>query len=124
MTFRHRANILFRRFERIFNVLEPPWAKKLVGTTTDGASNMTGSHRGAVTFNERACLPGFYRAWCGLHQLDLEVQRAVSTLLEEEFYSSPISLTGYLRRQMAFVEDMKATCLYSSLISLTGYLRR
>jgi hypothetical protein len=71
---------------------------------------MTGSHRGAVTFIERACLPGFYRAWCGLHQLDLVVQRAVSTLLGEEFYTSLTSLIGYLRRQMTFVAYMKAKC--------------
>jgi hypothetical protein len=110
MSERHTGEYMFRLFERTFNVLDPSWAKKLVGATTDGASNMTGSHRGAVIFIERACLPGFYRAWCGLHQLDLVVQRAVSTLLEEEFYSSLTSLIGCLRRQMTFVADMKARC--------------
>jgi hypothetical protein len=62
MSERHTGEYMFRLFERTFNVLEPPsWAKKLVGATTDGASNMTGSHRGAVNFIERACLPGFYK---------------------------------------------------------------
>jgi hypothetical protein len=101
---------MFRHFERTFNVLEPSWAKKLVGATTDGPRNMTGSHRGAVTFIERACLPGYYRAWRGLNQLDLVVQHAVSTLLEDEFYSSLTSVIGYLRRQLTFVADMKARC--------------
>jgi hypothetical protein len=77
----HTGEYMFQIFKRIFNVLELSWARKLVGATTDGASNMTGSHRGAVIFIERAFFPGFYRAWCGLPQLDLVVQHAVSTLL-------------------------------------------
>jgi hypothetical protein len=78
---------MFRLFERTFKMLETSWAKELVGATTYGATNTTGSHRGAVLFILRSFLPLFYRAWCGLHQLDLIVQRAVSTLLEEEVYS-------------------------------------
>jgi hypothetical protein len=49
MSERHTGEYVFRLFERIFNVPEPSWATMLVGATTDGARNMTGSHRGAVT---------------------------------------------------------------------------
>jgi hypothetical protein len=74
-----------RLFERNFDVLEPSGAKKLRGATIDEASNMTGSHRGTVTCIERACFPGFSRAWGGLHQLDYVVQSAVSLCMRKSF---------------------------------------
>ena len=46
---RHARDYMFELFQRLFNVLDPSWKNKVLGVTTDGARNMTGRHRGAVT---------------------------------------------------------------------------
>ena len=81
----------------------PSWKKKLISLSTDGASAMTGKHQGAVTINE-ACKSKIYRSWCGLHQLDLAIKRAIRSLVDEEFIGWITSLTGCLRRQKGFCE--------------------
>jgi hypothetical protein len=65
---------------------------KIVGVTTDGNANMTGSDRGAVSHIERETFQGLYRSWCGLHQLDIFVQRAVSKLYDDKFYGQLTAL--------------------------------
>jgi hypothetical protein len=54
-----------------------------------------------------------------LHHLALVVQRAVSTLIEEEFYSSFTPVIGYLLLQMIFVANCKANF---PLVLTTRYL--
>jgi hypothetical protein len=68
---RHSGEYIFDLFNRLLSVLDPNWRQKIVGVTTDGAANMTGSDSGAVSRIERETFQGFYRAWCGLHQLVL-----------------------------------------------------
>lgn len=108
---RHTGDYMFELFERLFNVLDPSWKNKVLGVTTDGAKNMTGRHRGAVTRIQNAVLPyGFYRIWCALHQLDVVIQKCVLEYFCDDFYSTLTGLIGYLRRQQNLVQAMKKKC--------------
>jgi hypothetical protein len=70
---------------------------------------MTGRIQGINTRIAAAveeAVPGapFYRMWCGAHQLDLVVKRAVvQDYLEESFYKKLTGLIGWLRRQQSFI---------------------
>ena len=105
---RHTGDYMFELFQRLFNVLDPLWKNKVLGVTTDGAGNMTGWHRGAVTQIQNAVLPdGFYRIWCALHQLDIVIQKCVLHYFSDDFYSNLTGLIGYLRRQQNLIQAMK-----------------
>ena len=78
----------------------------VVSISTDGERKMTGRIQGAATCFEQAALPGFFRIWCGLHQLDLKLQSFFVSLMGEHFYSSLMSLIAYLRRQKNLIKDM------------------
>ena len=72
---RHTGEYMHKLFVKLFDILDPLWKTKLVGITTDGAANMTGRHKGAVTKIQNSALgEGFYRLWCVLHQMDIVVQ--------------------------------------------------
>jgi hypothetical protein len=86
------------------------WKANLIGISTDGARNMTGKWRGAVTLLAEGTLPGFFRVWCAAHQLDLVVQDIMSSLCSETFYTCLTSLISHLRRQQKIVAEMKSTC--------------
>ena len=77
---------------------------KVLGVTTDGAGNMTGCHRGALTQIQNAILPdGFYCIWCALHQLEIVIQKCVLHYFSDDFYSNLTGLIGYLRRQQNLI---------------------
>ena len=46
---------------------------------------MYGRHDGTVTQLDQVCLDGFYRIWCGVHQLDLVVQAIFVQMLNNSF---------------------------------------
>ena len=71
---------------------------------------MTGRIQGIATRFERETPNGIIRVWCGLHQLDLVMQRVFVAALDEEFLNSLTALIGYLRRQQNLVSDMRSTC--------------
>ena len=109
---RHTGDYMFELFQRLFNVLDPSWKNKVLGVTTDGAGNMTGQHRGAVTQIQNAILPdGFYRIWCALHQLDIVIQKCVVKYFSDDFYSRLTGLIGYLRHQQNLIQRMKKSAL-------------
>jgi hypothetical protein len=83
---------------------------KLIGIATDGARNMTGRHSSAVTRLASGGFPGFYRIWCGAHQLDLVFQEVMSGLCEEAFYGTLTSCIIHLRRQQNLVSSVKTKC--------------
>lgn len=64
---------MFLLCSKILDVLCSNWKEKIIGVTTDGASNMTGRHVGIVTQIQRVDNDGFYRIWCTAHQFDLVV---------------------------------------------------
>ena len=61
-----------------FDALLINWKGKLIGISSDGASNMTGAFSGEVTHLQKMALPGLYCIWCCAHQMDLVVQKAIA----------------------------------------------
>ena len=53
---------------------------------------------------------GFMRVWCGLHQLDMVVQKTVTMFCDDDFYSTLTSLIGYLQHQHNLISIRKSTC--------------
>ena len=107
---RHTAENMFRVAVKCFDVLCPTWRQRLIGVSTDGDRTMTGRIQGIATRFERETPNGIIRVWCGLHQLDLVMQRVFVAALDEEFLNYLTALIGYLRRQQNLVSDMRSTC--------------
>ena len=108
---RHMGEYMYKLFDKLFSILDPSWKTKLIGVTTDGATNMTGRHWDVVTKIQNSTLPnGFYCIWCALHQLDIVIQNFVTTYFNNDFYSGLTGVIGYLRRQQNLVQRMKAKC--------------
>ena len=107
---RHTGLNIYNLIKKFLDALCSGWKDKLIGISTDGASNMTGRYQGVVTYlcNETPHL--VYRVWCGAHQLDLVVQSATRKLLEGEFVQFVTNMTGNLRRQKNLILEMKAKC--------------
>jgi hypothetical protein len=95
---------------KILSTLFPNWTEKLIGITTNGASNMTGYHAGLATCIERVANAGFFRVWSAAHQLDLVVQARFKSMFNEQFVHIIQGITGYLRRQKNLITSMKSTC--------------
>lgn len=108
---RHTGDNMFEVLKRFLDaVFSNSWTKKCVAVSTDGARNMTGRVQGLVTRIQHCCLPGMLRIWCGLHQLDLVMQRVFKPSLEGQFYSTLTTLIGHLRRQANLISEMRSTC--------------
>ena len=78
----------------------------VVSISTDGERKMTGRIQGVANCFEQATLPGFFRIWCGLHQLGLKLQSFFVSLMGEQFYFSLTSLIAYQRRPKNLIKDM------------------
>ena len=102
LTSAHTGKTIANSMMHALSPLCPSWKKKLISLSTDGASAMTGKHQEAVTIVQKvcneACKSKIYRSWCGLHQLDLAIKRAIRSLVDEEFIEWITSVTGCLRR--------------------------
>lgn len=107
---RHTGLYMFELLSSFLDSIHPNWKSKLIGIATDGASNMTGRHSGAVTRLHQVCLPNCYRVWCAAHQMDLVVQQVFLKLCDEQFVSIVMGITGHLRRQKNLILDMHSTC--------------
>ena len=66
---------MFELLSKFLNVLDENWKDKIIGATSDGAANMTGKNEGTVFYIQKVVKPGFFQFWCGLHQLDVVVQK-------------------------------------------------
>ena len=106
----HTGLNMFNLLKKAMDALCVGWEKKIIGYTSDGASNMTGCVQGLGTRIEQEASEGFYCVWCAAHQLDLVVQDVLNSMYNEEFVSTIQLLTGHLRRQKNLIRDMKATC--------------
>lgn len=106
----HTGDNMFALCSKILDVLCPNWKEKVIGVTTDGASNMTGRYVEIVTQIQRLANDGFYRIWCAAHQLDLVVQDRFKSMFNETFVHAIQGITGHLRRQKNLIQRMKATC--------------
>ena len=78
----------------------------MISIATDGERKMTGRVQGVATRFEEVCKPGFFRIWCGLHQLDLKLQLFYKNLMNEIFYALLTGLIAYLRRQQNLISEM------------------
>ena len=90
----HSGESLFRFFEKVFDALCPYWKTKIIGSSTDGAPNITGSHSGFTTRLANAAEgQAFYRVWCLAHQLDLVIKPALKAISEESNFPFMTTLT-------------------------------
>ena len=106
----HTGDYMFRLVADFLNALCPSWKAKLIGVSSDGASNMTGHISGVVSRLHKVCLPGCYRVWCAAHQMDLAVQKVFKKLCNDSFINTLLGITGRLRRQQNLILEMKAKC--------------
>lgn len=125
----HTGLEIFNHVSALFQgICSDTWRHKLISVATDGASNMHGSIKGAVSRFDKETLPGFYRVWCMAHQLDLVIRHLMQSLLQESFHSSLSSLITYLRRQTSLTDQVGSTCplvcatRWSSLGSATQWI--
>ena len=101
---------MFNMVSRVLDGIHPKWKEKLIGITTDGASNMTGCTQGVVTRLENEAFPGLYRIWCGAHQLDLIIKNSLKTLLSKNFVKVMQKLIHFIHETKDIVDDVGNTC--------------
>lgn len=107
---RYTGENMFILVERFLHALCPEWKQKLISISTDGSSHTAGSQQELVSCVDRACLPGFYRAWCSAHHLDLVVQAIFVQLVNDTFVQNILGVTGHLRRQQNLIREMGTNC--------------
>jgi hypothetical protein len=107
---RHTGEYMFELVEKLLGSLDRQWRHKVVGATADGAPNMMGTRKGVVTRIRETGLPGFYKIWCSLHQLDLTVQKSVMPFYHGKFYSTLTGMIGYLVRRYTLIDEMGGAC--------------
>ena len=107
---RHTGEHMYDLASTALDNLAPDWRSRIISVTTDGASSMTGQYRGVASRFAQSALPGFYRVWCALHQLDLVLQRLYNSLCDDSFVGTVTSMTGHLRRQFNLIAEMGSKC--------------
>ena len=71
---------------------------------------MTGRTQGLLMWIDKVTSHGMIRVWCGLHQLDLVMQRVYKKALDNEFMEILKYLIGQLCRQYNLIQDMQSMC--------------
>ena len=104
------SSALFQLCVRLLDVMRPNWRDVILSFSSDGEPTMTGIVSGVSTLfkqevNERI-RDSFFKIWCGLHQLDLLVQRVYRSIeyraINGNFVETLTKLISYLRRQQNF----------------------
>jgi len=120
----HTGENLFETIAKLLSAVCESWPEKIIGSTTDGAANMTGSVKGFSTRLQAASSsPSFYRIWCLAHQLNLVVEQAVVDTSELEgfdFLQILKTTTRWLRKQVTLVQSMNSSCPYFNEIRWTA----
>ena len=93
----HSGEQVYLHAMRMLGILCPEWKSIMLSITTAGEKSMTGHIQGFATRFEQAALPGFFRIWCGLHQLDLVLQQFYTELTDKSFYGILTNLISYLQ---------------------------
>ena len=106
----HTGLNMYNLIKKFLDALCCRWKDKLIGISTDGASNMTGWYQGVVIYlcNNTPYL--VYCVWCYAHQLDLVVQSATRHLLHGAFVQFVTNMTGNLQRQNILNLKVKTKC--------------
>ena len=107
----HTRENMFQLIFTLFDALLSNWKGKLIGISSDGASNMKGAFSGVVTCLQKLALPGLYCIWCCVHQMDLVVQKAIALFCNKNFVSSVMDITGHLHHQVNLNPEMQSKCL-------------
>jgi len=94
----HSGKEMFKLLSNSLSALDPNWKMKIVGIITDGATSMTGVRKGIVSRIQAITAKGLIRVWCGTHQLDLALKKALGCL-PEAFLTTLTTMIAYLRRQ-------------------------
>ena len=103
----HTGQAITEAAGQVLNVLCPTWKRSMISITTDGERKMTGHICGVATLFEREAGEGFFCVWCGLHQLDLCLQKFYKAVFDEDYYHILTGFIGYLRRQLNLIKEMK-----------------
>ena len=80
---RHTGEEIFLHAAKVLDVICPRWRDVII--STDGERKMTGRVHGVATRFEQVAKPGFFRLWCGLHQLDIVLQAFFKAMMNDEF---------------------------------------
>jgi hypothetical protein len=107
----HSGEEMFKLLSDSLSALDPDWKMKIVGITTDGAASMTGVRKGIVSRIQTVAAKGLIRIWCGAHQLDLALKKALGRL-PEAFLTTLTTMIAYLRRQQKLISKMKSKSPY------------
>ncbi|CAM6016140.1 unnamed protein product [Sphagnum balticum] len=94
----HSEEEMFKLLSDSLSALDLDWKMKIVGITTNGATSMTGVRKGIVSRIQAVAAKGLIRVWCGAHQLDLALKKALGRL-PEVFLTTLTTMIAYLRRQ-------------------------
>ena len=103
----HTGEEIFLHVVKALNVICPRWRYVIISISTDGKCKMTGRVQDVATHIEQVAKPGFFRLWCGLHQLDIALQAFFKAIMNEDFYSLLSGLISYLQRQQNLINEMK-----------------
>jgi hypothetical protein len=90
--------------------LAPDWRRRIISVPTDGASSMTGHRQDIASRLQNVSLPGFYRVWCAIYQVDLVLQKLYKSLCNDSFVWTMTSMTGHLCRQFNLTAQMGSKC--------------
>ena len=106
----HTGENMFNLVSTTLDNLAPDWRSRIISVTTDGASSITRHRQGIASCLQNVALPGFYRVWCAIHQLDLVLQKLYKSLCDDSFVGTMTSMTGHLRRQFNLIAQMGSKC--------------
>ena len=109
---KHTGQYMFDLIKDMLDAIVPDeeWHHKLLGCSTDGASNNTGRVKGLTNHLNQECLDGFVHVWGGIHQLDLVVKKGIKGLMDDGYVKELTTGSGYLRRQFNLITLMKSKC--------------
>lgn len=116
---------------QVLDVIDPDWWRsKLLSVGSDGEPTVDHRISDVQTRFEQAVKHPIVRVGCGLHQLDLLVQREYESLCDDTFMSTLTSLIAYLLRQNRLQMEMATTCpklvstRWLSMKRVTSWLRK
>ncbi len=107
----HSEEEMFKLLSDSLSALDPNWKMKIVGITTDGAASMTGVGKRIVYRIQAVTAKGLIQVWCGAHQVDLAIKKALGRL-PEAFLTTLTTMIAYLQRQQKLISEMKSKSPY------------
>jgi hypothetical protein len=109
----HSGQSLYSFFSKVFEALCSTWKERIIGSSTDGAPNMTGCN---VGFTTRLAIAagvdrGFYHVWCLAHQLDLTIKASLHAIADATGHDFSFLQAWYRCRSCADLRPNRCTDL-------------